>query len=292
MHGTVMMFLFAVPVVEAMGILLLPQMLGARDQPFPRLGAFAFWAYFVGGLVFFGTLFFDLAPDGRLVHVSAADVPAVLARRRRRLLAARHRLHRDIRHRRRHRDHRRRAAHARRQHVARQTSGLRMDDAGLCRNDHLCLPGRHPRDSAARAGARLRLAVLHRCERRRQPALAAPVLVLRPSRGLHHFPAGGGHGVDDRADHGPHPARRLHTHRGSADRDRLLQLRPVGASHVHHRHSVHVAQLLLGRQHGGVAAERHPGLRLDRHHGVGTPADRHAVAVRSRLSLHLHALAA
>src|SRR3546814_3865864 len=59
MHGTVMMFLFAVPAVEAMGILLLPQMLGARDLPFPRLGAFAFWAYFVGGLVFFCTLFLD-----------------------------------------------------------------------------------------------------------------------------------------------------------------------------------------------------------------------------------------
>lgn len=64
MHGTVMMFLFAVPAVEAMGVLLLPQMLGARDLPFPRLGAFAFWAYFVGGLVFFCTLFFDLAPSG------------------------------------------------------------------------------------------------------------------------------------------------------------------------------------------------------------------------------------
>ncbi|HEY6125782.1 MAG TPA: cbb3-type cytochrome c oxidase subunit I, partial [Steroidobacteraceae bacterium] len=64
MHGTMMMFLFAVPVVEAMGILLLPQMLGARDLPFPRLGAFAFWAYFVGGIIFFGTLFYDLAPSG------------------------------------------------------------------------------------------------------------------------------------------------------------------------------------------------------------------------------------
>jgi cytochrome c oxidase subunit I+III len=64
MHGTVMMFLFAVPAVEALGILLLPQMLGARDQPFPRLGAFAFWAYFVGGLVFFSTIFFDVAPSG------------------------------------------------------------------------------------------------------------------------------------------------------------------------------------------------------------------------------------
>src|SRR5688572_30872722 len=57
MHGTVMMFLFAVPAVEAIGILLLPQMLGARDLPFPRLGAFAFWAYAIGGLIFFGTLF-------------------------------------------------------------------------------------------------------------------------------------------------------------------------------------------------------------------------------------------
>jgi cytochrome c oxidase subunit I+III len=64
MHGTVMMFLFAVPAVEAMGILILPQMLGARDQPFPRLGAYAFWAYCIGGLIFFSTLFFDLAPSG------------------------------------------------------------------------------------------------------------------------------------------------------------------------------------------------------------------------------------
>ena len=64
MHGTVMMFLFAVPVVEAIGVLLLPQMQAARDLPFPRLSAFAFWAYFIGGLVFFSSLFFDLAPDG------------------------------------------------------------------------------------------------------------------------------------------------------------------------------------------------------------------------------------
>lgn len=64
MHGTVMMFLFAVPVIEAMGIYLLPNMQAARDLPFPRLSAYAFWAYFVGGLVFFGSLFFDAAPKG------------------------------------------------------------------------------------------------------------------------------------------------------------------------------------------------------------------------------------
>lgn len=64
MHGTVMMFLFAVPVVEAMAVYLLPGMLGARDMPFPRLSAYGFWAYAIGGIVFFGTLFFGASPDG------------------------------------------------------------------------------------------------------------------------------------------------------------------------------------------------------------------------------------
>ena len=64
MHGTVMMFLFAVPAVEAMGVLLLPNMLGARDLPFPRLSAYAYWAYAVGGLVFFCSIFFELSPAG------------------------------------------------------------------------------------------------------------------------------------------------------------------------------------------------------------------------------------
>nr|MBF0684014.1 cytochrome c oxidase subunit I [Pseudomonas sp.] len=63
-HGTTMMFLFAVPAVEALGVLLLPQMLAARDLPFPRLSAFAIWAYIIGGLVFFSTIFYDMAPKG------------------------------------------------------------------------------------------------------------------------------------------------------------------------------------------------------------------------------------
>lgn len=63
-HGTTMMFLFAVPAVEALGVLLLPQMLAARDLPFPRLSAFAVWAYIVGGLVFFSTVFYGMAPSG------------------------------------------------------------------------------------------------------------------------------------------------------------------------------------------------------------------------------------
>jgi cytochrome c oxidase subunit I+III len=62
MHGTVMMFLFAVPMMEALGVLLLPQMLAARDLPFPRLSAYAFWAYLVGGIAFFLSIFVGLAP--------------------------------------------------------------------------------------------------------------------------------------------------------------------------------------------------------------------------------------
>ncbi|MFZ5783471.1 MAG: cytochrome c oxidase subunit I [Pseudomonadota bacterium] len=63
-HGTTMMFLFAVPAMEALGVMLLPQMLAARDLPFPRLSAFAIWAYIIGGLVFFSTILYDLAPAG------------------------------------------------------------------------------------------------------------------------------------------------------------------------------------------------------------------------------------
>jgi cytochrome c oxidase subunit I+III len=64
MHGTVMMFLFAVPAVEAVAIALLPGMIGARELPFPRLGAYSFLIYLVGGLIFYASILFGIAPDG------------------------------------------------------------------------------------------------------------------------------------------------------------------------------------------------------------------------------------
>jgi cytochrome c oxidase subunit I+III len=63
MHGTTMMFLFAVPAVEAVSVYLLPNMQAARDLPFPRLSAYSYWAYTIGGLVFFSSIFFGAAPD-------------------------------------------------------------------------------------------------------------------------------------------------------------------------------------------------------------------------------------
>ena len=64
LHGTVMMFLFAVPMFEAVAILLLSQMLGARDLPFPRLSAYGFWCFAIGGVFVCGSIFFGAAPDG------------------------------------------------------------------------------------------------------------------------------------------------------------------------------------------------------------------------------------
>lgn len=64
MHGTVMMFLFAVPILEAISILLLPQMTGARDLPFPRLSAYGFWCFLIGGVFVCGSIFFNAAPKG------------------------------------------------------------------------------------------------------------------------------------------------------------------------------------------------------------------------------------
>ncbi|QEG33368.1 cytochrome c oxidase subunit I [Bythopirellula goksoeyrii] len=64
MHGSVMMFLFAVPIFEAFSIMILPEMLGARDLPFPRLSAYGFWSFLLGGLFVCGSLFFDAAPRG------------------------------------------------------------------------------------------------------------------------------------------------------------------------------------------------------------------------------------
>jgi cytochrome c oxidase subunit I+III len=63
-HGSVMMFLFAIPIFEAVAVTLMPQMLGARDLPFPRLAAFGFWCFVLGGVFLCGAIFFDAAPRG------------------------------------------------------------------------------------------------------------------------------------------------------------------------------------------------------------------------------------
>jgi cytochrome c oxidase subunit I len=63
MHGSNMMFLFAVPVMEAMAVYLVPLMVGTRNIAFPRLNAFSYWIYLGGGLLLWGAFALDMGPD-------------------------------------------------------------------------------------------------------------------------------------------------------------------------------------------------------------------------------------
>jgi cytochrome c oxidase subunit I+III len=53
MHGTTMMFLFAVPMMQGLAVYLVPLMIGARNTAFPRMTACAYWIYLIGGLTLF-----------------------------------------------------------------------------------------------------------------------------------------------------------------------------------------------------------------------------------------------
>jgi cytochrome c oxidase subunit I+III len=63
MHGTTMMFLFAVPIMEALGIYFMPLMVGARNIAFPRLNAFGYYVYLFGGIFLYLMFFLNTGPD-------------------------------------------------------------------------------------------------------------------------------------------------------------------------------------------------------------------------------------
>ncbi len=63
MHGSIMMFLFAIPMLEGLAIYLLPKILGARDLAYPRLTALGWWCYLFGGSIMILALLGGVAPD-------------------------------------------------------------------------------------------------------------------------------------------------------------------------------------------------------------------------------------
>ena len=63
MHGTTMMFLFAVPIMEAMALYFVPLMVGTRNIAFPRMNAYAFWVYLFGGVMIYTAFILDVGPD-------------------------------------------------------------------------------------------------------------------------------------------------------------------------------------------------------------------------------------
>jgi cytochrome c oxidase subunit 1 len=63
MHGSTMMFLFAVPIMQAVATYLVPLMIGARSLAFPRLNAYAYWIFTMGGIMLYAAFFVNAGPD-------------------------------------------------------------------------------------------------------------------------------------------------------------------------------------------------------------------------------------
>jgi len=63
MHGSTMMFLFAVPIMQGLGLYLLPLMLGTRNVAFPRLNTYGYWVYLIGAAFLWGAFVLNTGPD-------------------------------------------------------------------------------------------------------------------------------------------------------------------------------------------------------------------------------------
>jgi len=61
MHGTIMLLLYATPVVFGFANYILPLQIGSPDVAFPRLNAFSYWLFLFGGLI---TLSGFITPGG------------------------------------------------------------------------------------------------------------------------------------------------------------------------------------------------------------------------------------
>ncbi|WP_027777699.1 cytochrome c oxidase subunit I [Paraburkholderia caledonica] len=62
-HGTTMMFLFAVPIMQAVATWLVPLMIGARSVAFPRMNAYAYWVFLFGGVTLYVAFVLGAGPD-------------------------------------------------------------------------------------------------------------------------------------------------------------------------------------------------------------------------------------
>jgi cytochrome c oxidase subunit I len=60
-HGTIMLLLFATPIVFAFANYIVPLQIGAPDVAFPRLNAYAYWLYLFGGIMVVGGF---VSPEG------------------------------------------------------------------------------------------------------------------------------------------------------------------------------------------------------------------------------------
>ena len=75
-HGTTMMFLFAVPVMEGLGIYFVPLMVGTRNVAFPKMNALGYFMYLIGGLFLYTGFFLNVGPDAGWFAYTPLSGPA------------------------------------------------------------------------------------------------------------------------------------------------------------------------------------------------------------------------
>jgi cytochrome c oxidase subunit 1 len=63
MHGTIMLLLYATPILFGFANYIVPLQIGARDMAFPRLNAFGYWMFLFGGLFMYSSFAFGSAPN-------------------------------------------------------------------------------------------------------------------------------------------------------------------------------------------------------------------------------------
>ena len=64
MHGLTMIFLVVMPMGVGIMNYFVPLMIGARDVAFPRLNAFSYWVFALGGIFLYSSFLLGGAPDG------------------------------------------------------------------------------------------------------------------------------------------------------------------------------------------------------------------------------------
>ena len=83
MHGTAMVFLFAMPMLAGFANYLVPLMIGAADMAFPRLNAVSLWLFFISAIVLIGSFGAEGGPANCRLDVLHAALGGSLQSRRR-----------------------------------------------------------------------------------------------------------------------------------------------------------------------------------------------------------------
>jgi cytochrome c oxidase subunit I len=76
MHGTTMVFLFAMPMLIGVANYVVPLQIGARDMAFPRMNALSYWLFLFGGLLLYSSFAFGGALDTGWFSYAPLSLPA------------------------------------------------------------------------------------------------------------------------------------------------------------------------------------------------------------------------